>query len=268
MNLEFDPEVFSYLVVLGFPAVLFVVNLRNVVRSRGDFYLGDAAAQPMPLAPILCVTAWFALMIGSKLLATRPRPQEISLLAIQVSFAMHMLLAVLLPALLLDGGKRTLPSFGIYAHRFGRQAAVGAAGFLAAVCPTAILLLLSRSWRTEETQHPYLQALRGDSGGELVVWIILSAVIAAPLAEELLFRVTLQGWLTERLPAPAAIGLTVAIFTLVHGWRDALPLVPLSLILGYIFHQTRSYWSCVVTHALFNAANLTLALLSNEAAAS
>jgi hypothetical protein len=176
----------------------------------------------------------------------------------------NFVIAALLPIVLTDGLRRTWDSVGLSGRRLGEQIGVGLHAFLVAVWPTALLLAVSSAWRSEETQHSYLQALREHANGEWIAWIVLSAVVAAPLAEELLFRVVLQGWLSERFSGATAIGVTAAVFALVHGWHDAIPLVPLSLILGFVFHQTRWYWACVTTHALFNAANLAMVLLARD----
>jgi hypothetical protein len=218
----------------------------------------------VPLPAVAGVIGWLAFQMMARLTASPEKPQEIPLLGIQMMAAINLMIAALLPLILTDGGHRRLSTVGLTLDTPLRQLTVGGLGFLAAVWPTGLLLLASRQWRSVDTQHAYLQALRDATGGELIAWIIISAVIAAPLAEELLFRVVLQGWLSERLPGPAAIGMTALIFALVHGWRDALPLVPLSIILGYLYYQTRYYWACVVTHALFNGTNLAMVLLTTE----
>jgi membrane protease YdiL (CAAX protease family) len=60
------------------------------------------------------------------------------------------------------------------------------------------------------------------------------------------------------MPAAAAIGIVTVLFAAVHGLPDALPIVPLALVLGYVFHRTRSYVAVVTLHALFNSYNLIL----------
>jgi membrane protease YdiL (CAAX protease family) len=51
------------------------------------------------------------------------------------------------------------------------------------------------------------------------------------------------------------------VFAGVHGLHDALPLLPLALVLGALYHLRRSYVAIVTAHACFNAAFLVLALL-------
>jgi membrane protease YdiL (CAAX protease family) len=90
----------------------------------------------------------------------------------------------------------------------------------------------------------------------------LAVAVVAPLSEELLFRVVLQGWLTERISATVAVPVVAIVFAAVHGWRDGLALLPLALILGYVFARRRSYLAVVTTHALFNSVMFGLQWLS------
>jgi len=52
------------------------------------------------------------------------------------------------------------------------------------------------------------------------------------------------------------------IFAAVHRLPDAIPLLPLALVLGYVYQQRRCFLSVVLLHMLFNAANLILAVLT------
>lgn len=256
----------SALALFGGATAWFLHRLIRVVSLIGTVVpIADPPVR-LPVSAMACVSLWMAVLISGKLTAKAPAAEHVTLFAVQLSCLISLAITVLVPWLLSELGRQELSPFGITFRNGSAQLQLGVSGFLAAAGPTALLLVLSTSWRTEETQHAYLQALQGEQGRELLMWIALSAAIAAPLAEEMLFRVTLQGWLSERLPGSAAVGLTAVMFALVHGWRDALPLIPLSLILGYLFHRTRSYWGCVLTHALFNGANLALATLAMEQA--
>lgn len=247
--------------ILG--SVLVWVSVITRLRTgRSLWNLSETTLAPVRFSVLLGVVGWLVLQVALRLSrGTEPSP-SISLSGIQVMTLINLMIAVALPAMLIEGGQRRFAEIGLSTEQWPQQIVVGLSGFLAAVIPTGALLLASRFWRTQETQHAFLQALRDASDWNIVVWIVLSAAIAAPLAEELLFRVVLQGWLSERLPGSVAIGITAVIFAFVHGWRDALPLIPLSLILGILYHRTHHYWSCVVTHAAFNATNLAMFLLT------
>lgn len=246
------------LMSIGF-GMLFAEALRRFLADFGDtLVIGRISS-----AAISVVAMWLLLSVINRLVAAEEGPAELSLAGIQMSCLISLLIAGMLTAALTKGGRRTAANYGLAIQPLGRRCYLGAAAFLAAIGPTAFLLVVSSLWRTVETQHSYLQALRGESGSQLLVWIVVSAVIIAPITEELLFRVTLQSWFGERYSGPAAICLTACVFALVHGWRDALPLVPLSLILGTLYYYSRSYLSCVFTHGLFNGTNIALALLTS-----
>lgn len=173
-------------------------------------------------------------------------------------------IVVVLPSVLVRSG----PSgreLGLTTERLTDQVRVGIKGYLAAVIPMAVSMAATLPFRGVENQHSLLKLLKTSPGLGTVLAIVVSAVVAAPLLEELLYRVILQGWLTSFLPAVIAIPVVAIVFCLVHGWRDGLALLPLAFILGYVFHRRHSYISVVVIHALFNATNLTLQLLSPDA---
>lgn len=249
------------IVALALPTWLFLRMLRDSVRQTAPLFPPRSETYQQPIAATIAVLLWLVVSVLNKLLADPAAPAELPLFSLQVGFVIQLVIAVFFALLLTDACRWPLRDCGVFLARLDRQIMLGILALLTSIWPTAMLLIIGQLWRTVDTQHAYLQLLAKNSDPVVLAWIAASAVIAAPLAEELLFRVTLQGWLSERLSGPAAIGLTAAVFALVHGWRDALPLLPLSLILGYVFHQTRSYWACVTTHALFNGMFLALAVM-------
>jgi membrane protease YdiL (CAAX protease family) len=151
---------------------------------------------------------------------------------------------------------------GIALEHVPRQLLDGCAGFLAAVAPVMVVILVTWSFRSEKTQHGFLQLLRAEPTASNVLLIAAAAVVLAPLAEELLFRVFVQGWMQPHLPPALAILISSTLFCIAHSFPDSLPLFPLAVILGTIYYRRNSYLAVVVTHALFNAANLLLLLTS------
>jgi len=144
--------------------------------------------------------------------------------------------------------------------------AVGVAAFFASLIPVLLVNLgVERlGLRGEGVKHEFLKILDADSGRMIVIWIALSVVVLAPLAEELTYRVLLQGWCQSQISPWQAILFSSVIFSLVHGLPDCFPLFPLALILGYVYYRRRSILSVVVIHALFNAMNLAFAVLMNS----
>lgn len=94
--------------------------------------------------------------------------------------------------------------------------------------------------------------------GPLPVQIVLIA-IAAPLAEELLFRGFLFGGLRERLPRWPAALIAGAIFGSLHALTgiSAVPqLIAFGVILCLLYEKTGSIWPPIILHVLNNSAAL------------
>lgn len=154
--------------------------------------------------------------------------------------------------------------FGITLRDAPRQLRDGLFAFLAALIPVFLMLIATLPFRSEESQHVLLRLLQSDRSGEALFWISILAVVLAPLAEELMFRVILQGAGTRLLGEKLAIPIVAAAFSVVHGWPDMLPIFPLALVLGYVFDRQYSYLSAVFAHALFNGMNVALSVFAPQ----
>jgi len=133
--------------------------------------------------------------------------------------------------------------------------------FLLALLPVGMTLILTQSIRNEENMHEMFQIMQSHPDPLSYFLIGMMVIVFAPLIEELLFRVCLQGWLQQINPA-AGIICTALIFALVHGWPDSIALIPLALILGVLYYWKRSFLTNVLTHAFFNAFNFVLGVMS------
>ena len=121
-------------------------------------------------------------------------------------------------------------------------------------------------------EHPIVDLLRAQRDPTALAIVALSAVVVAPLAEELFFRRVLQGWLEKRLPQAdggQAVGLAAAAFALAHAGQGLafLPLFPLALVLGHLVRRTGSIFPAVLLHGMFNAVSVVLLLLQTPAPA-
>lgn len=106
-----------------------------------------------------------------------------------------------------------------------------------------------------------------------VALIALAVIVVGPLIEELAFRNGIQKALTPRVGAPLAIGLTSAIFAVLHvpsyGGFDA-PITTLSLpltgifasscIFGVVYHRTENVLAAFMAHGGMNALALVAVL--------
>jgi len=125
-------------------------------------------------------------------------------------------------------------------------------------------LLLLAGWldRLVPYTHPVIDLLMNDPTLKTRIVVVLSAVVAAPLAEEFFFRRVLQGWLERLVPGGGAVPLAAAVFAVLH-WGQGLawvPLFALGLVLGEIVRRTGSLVPAILLHALFNAVSVALLL--------
>ena len=87
------------------------------------------------------------------------------------------------------------------------------------------------------------------------VLMVLTAVVIAPLAEELFFRGILQTKLGATFNSRwAALAVAGVCFGLVHGGQIAaiIPLAFMGMILGFVYESTGSLIAPILIHALFN----------------
>lgn len=118
--------------------------------------------------------------------------------------------------------------------------------------------------------HSYFAERALAASGMNVVIIILSAILVSPIAEELLYRGALFSLLVRRIGIISSSVIVTIIFVASHYWflGGSERLSPLSLIelsgLGAILivvkMHSKSIWSCVITHALYNALCLCMIL--------
>lgn len=115
--------------------------------------------------------------------------------------------------------------------------------------------------------HESLQTLRDEFSMELLISLVVSAVIIAPLIEEIVFRGVFQTSLLRvfrgmRWPA---LLVASAVFSVIHfsvvPWQGLISLFVLGLVFGYVYERTGSLLTPILAHAVFNAANITITLL-------
>jgi membrane protease YdiL (CAAX protease family) len=200
--------------------------------------------------------------------------------------------AVWVVMLVTVGGGRS-HDLGLSLQSTRRDVWIGLCAF-AAIAPLiyAVQALLSLWF---EGKHPVVELLQSVRDPWTLASTFVGVVIVAPIVEELLFRVVLQGWL-ERLmndlprgnhqiatvegdvdsigePQPTttrswpAIMASSAIFAAMHyrdGSADPVPLFFLAVVLGYLYQQTHRIWPSIALHAALNGTSL-LALLATPA---
>jgi membrane protease YdiL (CAAX protease family) len=91
--------------------------------------------------------------------------------------------------------------------------------------------------------------------------VVLVGAIAAPVAEEVVFRGCLYGVLRQWWGRFAALVASSAAFALIHAHPASLPaLFLLAAALVLLYEATGSLWAPIAAHALFNGLNIIATL--------
>ena len=134
----------------------------------------------------------------------------------------------------------------------------------------------------ELSEHPFFEAMEGGITLAQSLLLCVSAIIIAPLTEELFFRGIVQTTLVQfswglfipQLMRPGtpysvppdyrpsvlhrwvAILLTSAFFAWQHQMDQAPIIFVLSLALGYVYERTGNLWAPIALHLAFNSTEI------------
>lgn len=120
-------------------------------------------------------------------------------------------------------------------------------------------------------EHPILDLLARFRDPATLAAVWLSAVVAAPIGEEIFFRGVLQGWFESLASRQVGAGRRSVVpvvasalaFAAAHvgqglGW---IPLVGFGIAVGFLRSARGSLLPCIVVHAIFNAISVAIILL-------
>ncbi|MDB4358925.1 CPBP family intramembrane metalloprotease [Verrucomicrobiales bacterium] len=115
-------------------------------------------------------------------------------------------------------------------------------------------------------QQEAVQMVQSSNSVAYLILTIVTACIAAPLAEEFLFRGYIYGALKQKTGKLFAMVVVGGIFAAVHGNLPALvPLWAFSILLCISYEITKSLWVPIGIHAIFNATNIVMMLTPQAA---
>ncbi|WP_254173028.1 CPBP family intramembrane glutamic endopeptidase [Planktothrix pseudagardhii] len=134
----------------------------------------------------------------------------------------------------------------------------GLGGYFVAL-PLVILVSLinQKLWDGQGGSNPLLPiALESRDSVALTVFFI-TASIAAPIFEEIMFRGFLLPSLTRYLPLGSAIILSGFLFAAAHlNISEVLPLMTLGIVLGFVYTRSRNLLASMFMHGLWNSGTL------------
>ena len=123
--------------------------------------------------------------------------------------------------------------------------------------------------------HPTLEMFTNDSNNPWVWAIVAGAVIGAPIVEELVFRVFLQGALLKWLKSPwLSIIFSSILFASIHRigatpvpYYALLPIFAVGMSCGVAYERTKRVGVPMTIHICFNALNVLMVMLISADAA-
>lgn len=114
----------------------------------------------------------------------------------------------------------------------------------------------------EVEMQPLMQLLlKGQSSVPSLAAIGCSAVILAPICEEIFFRGILLRFFCSFLSVPKSLWLSSFVFAAMHGnWAAFLPIAAVGYRLGRSYAESRNLAVNMTIHGLFNAFNFIMAV--------
>jgi len=251
----------------GFSASLAVLWLIVRRTRRG---LPAVERRPHPSVPWngVDVATTVLLFLGFQVLAATAVPPVASLHVRLAAGSVAMLAATVVSMLHLLSRGAAWSSLGCGLSRPGDDAVLAVGGLALILMP--LLGLAAVLDRIEPYRHAIVDFLTANRDPLSIGLVAFAAVVAAPIAEEFLFRRVLQGWLEGWLEPRApkwgtvtAIVVSSLAFALAHLGQGLawVPLFFFGLVVGYLSRQTGSIVPGIILHGLFNAVSVVLVVL-------
>ncbi len=134
----------------------------------------------------------------------------------------------------------------------------GLGGYLVAVPLVVVVSLINQKlWQGQGGSNPILPlALEGRDS--VALWIFfVTASVAAPVFEEIIFRGFLLPSLTRYMPVWGAILASSLLFAIAHlSLSEVLPLATLGMVLGVVYTRSRNLLAPMLLHSLWNSGTL------------
>jgi hypothetical protein len=114
--------------------------------------------------------------------------------------------------------------------------------------------------KIEPMPQPVFTMYLSEGRTSVVRILLLLAVVAGPVAEEIFFRGLLYGWLRGRIGIPAGLLVSALFFALLH--MDAVaffPILGLGLLFGWVYERTGSLAAPIAIHIFHNSGMLFVA---------
>ncbi|NJN60802.1 MAG: CPBP family intramembrane metalloprotease [Coleofasciculaceae cyanobacterium RL_1_1] len=139
-----------------------------------------------------------------------------------------------------------------------RSLAWGVGGYLCAIpAVIGVSLVNQYIWNGQGGSNPILEVALASQDWWAIGFFLLTAAVAAPIFEEIVFRGFLLPSLTRYVSVNGAIALSALTFACAHlSLSEVLPLTTLGIVLGVVYTRSRSLFAVMLLHALWNSNTL------------
>lgn len=268
-----DPEqlwvvglLYGFLLLAGLVVDLLLLVLLLGRPPRLQLRMGRLLRRPLGLTDVLHLAAVLGVLFAlAGLLVVLIPLQQGTMMAVQ-SLLFHWLLFLLFLLVLRHRRVSAYRAFGLRARHAGRDLLLGVIGYLAMLPGFVLCTLLYRLLLEAVGYEPSLQPVAEIITGEPRLWmrayLLFIGIVAAPVAEELVFRGVAFPVLARRAGMVPAALLVSLVFAAIHFHPEAvLPLFVVSMCFCAAYAVTGSLLVPMVMHALFNGVNLVVLLL-------
>jgi membrane protease YdiL (CAAX protease family) len=148
--------------------------------------------------------------------------------------------------------KEKLASLGLTTKKLPKALLYGVVGFIVAFVVAGIAgYPIEQRFGVDPTQQALSQAATVSG---MLPLVLLSGVIIAPIAEEIVFRGYLYKAFRDRFRPSYAIVLSAALFSAIHlELLAAVPLFVIGVVLAYVYEKTGNLMAPITLHVLNNA---------------
>jgi membrane protease YdiL (CAAX protease family) len=244
----------AILLVLGLFYLKLASRAARSALQQGHFFPSQTWKWPETLLTTGVVVFFLLMAVPS---FTAP-PVRIDLKAIESALGLYASIILFIVGFLVFRNVNPIEAFGLRWLSW-RQGLVAVIVTLALVLPA----IYAAQWigyslcGPETDPQPIVSFLMEHQSLRDRLSVILIAVVAAPLTEELIFRGCLYGILRQIGGKFLAIAVSSLLFALIHGHIPSLAgLVILSVGLSLLYEKTGSLWAPILLHAAFNGLSI------------
>jgi membrane protease YdiL (CAAX protease family) len=238
-----------------------VAYFHRLATDSGSQSRSQATAQAYGLPDVIFTTIlvlWFL----TNIVGSANRVVELNTQVLIVGAVFSLLLIAIVLSFLIIRTRNPLDLFGLHAAGLARNLRAACMGLVAALPAVYFIHSLSLLLTGEDAEpQPLLQFLAQNPGLQDRLLLIGTALVVAPVAEELIFRGYVFGVINRYAGRWWAMVISALVFAAIHAHIPSMAgLFALAVALTLVYEGTGSLWAPILMHSLFNGITVILTL--------